>query len=72
MRCFKARFHFERGMEHSLFLLSIFPRLKSKRALSQAKKSIKQTSNTPFHARSGNEPLFLKEPIHIFNEAEDA
>ena len=33
----KARFDYERRMEHSLFLLLIFRRLKSKRALSEAK-----------------------------------
>ena len=33
----KARFHYERGIDHSLFLLLIFPCLKSKRALSEAK-----------------------------------
>ena len=58
----KARFHYERGIEHSLFLLLIFPRLKSKRALSKAKKSRKQTKNAPFHARSGNEP---QEQCHL-------
>ena len=52
----KARFHYERGIEHCLFLLFIFPRLKLKRALSKAKKSIKQRKNTPFHAGSGNGP----------------
>ena len=40
---FKACFHYEREMEHSLFVLLIFPRLKSKQALSEAKKSIKQS-----------------------------
>ena len=37
-----ARFHYKRGKEHTLVLLLIFPRLKLKRALSKAKKSIKQ------------------------------
>ena len=41
----KARFHYKRGKEHSLFLLLIFLRLKLKQALSKAKKSIKQTKN---------------------------
>ena len=36
-RCLKARFHYEREMEHSLYLLYTFPRLKSKRALRKAK-----------------------------------
>ena len=44
-------------MEHSLFVLLIFSRLKAKRALSEAKKSIKGTKYTPFHARNRNEPL---------------
>ena len=54
LRKVKARFHYERGKEHSLFLLLIFSRLKLKQALSKAKKSIKQTKNNLFHARSGN------------------
>ena len=37
---FKARFHYERRIEHSLFLLLIFPRLKLKRALSEAKNQL--------------------------------
>ena len=44
-------------MELILFLLFFIQRLKFKRTLSKRKKSIKQTKNTPFHARSGNEPL---------------
>ena len=52
----KARLYYERGMKPSLFLLLIFPGLKSKRALSEAKKSVKQTKNAPFHARSEYEP----------------
>ena len=43
--------------EHSFFLLLIFPRLKFKRALTDAKKSAKQTKNIPCHACSGNELL---------------
>ena len=53
----KARFHYERGKEHSLFLLLIFDwseRVKLKQA---QKQSIKQTKNALFHARSGNGPL---------------
>ena len=42
-----------------MFLLFIFTHLKSKQALSEAKKSIKQTKDAPFHARSGNVPLHL-------------
>ena len=51
----KARFYYERGIEHSLFLLIIFPRLKS----NSSKKIKKQAKNTPFHARNGNEPLHV-------------
>ena len=60
----KARFHYERGIEHSLFLLLIFPSLKLKRALSKAKKSIKQTKNNLFHARSGNGPQKSSEHLN--------
>ena len=70
MRCcktVKASFHYERGKEHSLFLLLIFPLLKSKRAQSEAKKSIKQTMNTPFHACSGNEPSLKKRATKSIN-----
>ena len=49
----KARFHCRRGMEHFLFLLLIFPRLKPKQAQNEPKK-VNKTKNTPFHARSGN------------------
>ena len=49
-----------RAWNGAFFVSSIdFSRLKSKRALSEAKKSIKQTKNASFHARSGNEPLRL-------------
>ena len=46
-----ARFHNERGIKNSLFLLLIISRLKSKQALSEAKKFNKTENNTPFHAR---------------------
>ena len=46
-------------MEHSLFLLLIFSRLKFKQTLSEAINSTKQTKNIPFPARSGNKPLVL-------------
>ena len=36
----EARFDYKRGMEHFLFILLIFSRLKSKRAQTEAKKSI--------------------------------
>ena len=54
-------------MKHFLFLLMIFPRLKSKRALSEAKKSIKQTKNTLFHACSENEPKQMSK-IKLFRD----
>ena len=47
----KARFHYERGKEHSLFVLLIFFCARFNR------KSIKETKNALFHARSGNGPL---------------
>ena len=43
MEQFKARFHYERENDHSVFLLLIFPCLKLKRALSKEKK-INKTS----------------------------
>ena len=52
----KARFHYERGKEHSFFFLLIFPRLKLKRAVTEAKKSTKEKKNALFHARSKNGP----------------
>ena len=41
----RARFQYDRGMEHSLFVLLIFPRLKFKRALCEAKKSYKKNKD---------------------------
>ena len=53
----RARFHYERGMEHSLFdLLNFLLRLTIAQILS-AVRSIKETKNAPFHAHSENEPL---------------
>ena len=57
----KARFHYEQEMKHSLFLSLIFPRLKFKLALSEAKKSIKQTKSALFHARNGNQSSVSKQ-----------
>ena len=53
--------------EFFVFLL-IFPRLKSKRAPSEAKKSVQQTRNTPFHACSENKPWGNKENFSYFCE----
>ena len=53
----KARFQYKRGTELSFYFLLIFPRLKSKQALSEAKKLIKQRKNNSFHVSNGNEPL---------------
>ena len=49
--CFEARFHYERGKEHSLFVLLTFFCARFNR------RSIKETKNALFHARSGNERL---------------
>ena len=55
-------------MKHSLFLLLIFMRLKSKRALSQTKKANKtKTKNIPCHARTGNEFLAILFNSFIFS-----
>ena len=50
----KARFHYERGKEHSLFVLLIFFCVRFNR------RSIKETKNALFHARSGNGTLHKK------------
>ena len=47
----KARFHYERGKKHSLFVLLLFFCAHFNR------RSIKETKNALFHARSGNGPL---------------
>ena len=54
----RARFRYEREMEHFLFVLSIlFASVSARLHLSaERKKTIEQTNNNPFHARSGNEP----------------
>ena len=54
---FKARFHYERGKEHSLFVLLIFFALASILTARFNRRSIKETKNALFHARSGNGPL---------------
>ena len=48
--CVKARFHYERGKKHSLFVLLIFFCARFNRRL------IKERKNALFHARSGNGP----------------
>ena len=62
----KDSFHYEREMEHSLSLLLILPRLKSKQALYEAKK-INKTKNTLFHALSGNWPQGQKQSFWAEN-----
>ena len=47
----KARFHYERGKKHFLFVLLIFFCVRFNR------RSIKERKNAFFHARSGNGPL---------------
>ena len=49
-RRIKARFHYERGKKHSLFVLLIFFCARFNR------RSTKKTKNALFHARSGNGP----------------
>ena len=61
-RLFAIKACFFTGVEWVVFVCFInyfyfFPRLKRRKAQSEAKKSINETNNTPFHARSGNEPL---------------
>ena len=46
----KARFHYERGKKHSLFVLLLFFCARFNR------RSIKERKNALFHARSGNGP----------------
>ena len=50
-RAFKARFHYGRRKEHSLFVLLIFFCARFNR------RSIKERKNALFRARSGNGPL---------------
>ena len=52
----KARFYYERGKEHSLFILLIFFALASILTARFNRRSIKETKNALFHARSGNGP----------------
>ena len=55
----KARFHYERGKKHSLFVLLIFFALASILTARFNRRSIKERKrkNALFHARSGNGPL---------------
>ena len=55
---FKTRFHYERGKEHSLFVLLIFFALALILTARFNRRSIKETKNALFHARSGNGPLW--------------
>ena len=63
----KARFHYERGKKHSLFVLLIFFALASILTARFNRTSIKETKNALFHARSGNEPLRLKQESFLAN-----
>ena len=53
----RACFHYEHGIEYSLFVLLIFFALLSARLDLSAEKSIKERKNASFQARSRNEPL---------------
>ena len=53
----KARFHYERGKNHSLFVSLIFFALASILTARFNRRSIKERKNALFHARSGNGPL---------------
>ena len=53
----KARFHYERGKKHFLFVLLIFFALASILTARFNRRSIKERKNALFHARSGNGPL---------------
>ena len=61
----KARFHYERGKEHSLFVLLIFFALASILTACFNRRSIKETKNALFHARSGNEPLYIVIQVYL-------
>ena len=52
----KARFHYERGKKHSLFVLLLFFALASILTARFNQRSIKETENALFHARSENGP----------------
>ena len=60
-----ARFHYERGKEHSLFILLIFFALASILTARFNRRSIKETKNDLFHARSGNGPLHLISSLKV-------
>ena len=53
----KARFHYERGTDYSLFVLLIFLLCLAFASILSAERSIKETKNAFFQARSGNGPL---------------
>ena len=55
----KARFHYERGKKHSLFVLLLFFALASILTARFNRRSIKETKNALFHARSGNGSLHV-------------
>ena len=49
--------HYERGKDYSLFFLLIFLLCLALASILSAERSIKETKNALFHARSGNGPL---------------
>ena len=61
----KARFHYERGKKHSLFVLLLFFALASILTARFNRRSIKERKNALFHARSGNGPLYLGQAITL-------
>ena len=62
---FRARFHYERGIEYSLFVLLIFLLRLALAYILGKEKSMKETKNAPFHAPSGNESLlFFAKYVH--------
>ena len=61
-RSVKARFYYERGKDHSLFVLLIFLLCLALASISIAERSIKETKNALFHARSRNRSLAILLP----------
>ena len=52
----KARFHYERRKDYFLFVLLIFLLCLALASILSAERSMKETKNALFHARSGNGP----------------
>ena len=55
----KARFQYEHGKKHSLFVLLLFFALASISTARFNRRSIKETKNALFHARCGNGPFVI-------------